>query len=109
MMTQIRFDKIDGFIGVYDGTRYLVLFGNEKYDFIYKKIRYLIGVKSGMAYVITHSYPKTKEHSFESLPIEKIITFHNVIILIKPFFNKYKGNYYYNIFLEKVSYESTKK
>ena len=30
----IRFDKIDGFIRVYDGTRYLVLFGSEKYDSI---------------------------------------------------------------------------
>ena len=25
---------IDGFISIYDGTRYLVLFGAEKYDFI---------------------------------------------------------------------------
>ena len=30
----IRFDKINGFIGVYDGTKYLVLFGVEKYDLI---------------------------------------------------------------------------
>ena len=30
----ITFDKVDGFIGVYDGTRYLVLFGSEKYEFI---------------------------------------------------------------------------
>ena len=35
---RIRFDKIDRFIRVYDGTRYLVLFGSEKYDFIYYKI-----------------------------------------------------------------------
>ena len=28
----IRFDKIDGFIKVYDETRYLVLFNSEKYD-----------------------------------------------------------------------------
>ena len=34
---RIRFDKIDGFIRVYDRTRYLVLFGSEKYDFIYYK------------------------------------------------------------------------
>ena len=27
---EIRFKKIDGFIKVYDGTRYLVLFGPEK-------------------------------------------------------------------------------
>ena len=29
----IRFDKIDGFTRVYNRTRYLVLFGKEKYDF----------------------------------------------------------------------------
>ena len=37
----IRFDKIDGFIRVYDRTRHLVLFLREKYDFIYNRIRYL--------------------------------------------------------------------
>ena len=38
---RIRFDKIDQFITAYDGTRYLLLFGGEKYDFIYKRIRHL--------------------------------------------------------------------
>ena len=28
------FDKIDGFIRVYDATRYLVLFGSEKHESI---------------------------------------------------------------------------
>ena len=37
----IRFDKIDGFIRVYDRTRYLVLFGSEKYDSMYNRVRYL--------------------------------------------------------------------
>ena len=27
---QIRFNKIDGFIRIYDGTRYVTLFGYEK-------------------------------------------------------------------------------
>ena len=31
---RIRFDKIDGFIRIYDGTRYLTLFGTKKYDAI---------------------------------------------------------------------------
>ena len=31
----IRFFKIDGFISIYDGTRYLTLFISEKYDAIY--------------------------------------------------------------------------
>ena len=38
----IRLDKTDGFVRVYDGTRYLVLFGSEKYDIIYDGIRYLM-------------------------------------------------------------------
>ena len=41
----VRFNIIDGFIRVYDGTRYLVLFGSEKYDSIYCRVRYLINVK----------------------------------------------------------------
>ena len=42
---RIKFNKIDGFIRIYDGTRYLVLFGSEKYDSIYNKTRYLRSVK----------------------------------------------------------------
>ena len=41
----IRFDKIDGLIRDSGGTRYLVLFGSEKYDYIYNRIRYLISEK----------------------------------------------------------------
>ena len=36
------FHKIDGFIRVYDGSRYLVLFALEEYDDIYNRIRCLI-------------------------------------------------------------------
>ena len=39
-----------------------------------------------------------------SSPIEKILTFHNVVILIKSVVNENK-NHYYNIFLEKGSYK----
>ena len=61
-----RFDKIDGYIRVYDGARHLVLFGSEKYDFIYKRIRYLISVKCGITYNISHNYAKIKVDSYES-------------------------------------------
>ena len=37
----MSFDKTVGFIRLYDWTRYLVLFGLEKYDAIYNTIRYL--------------------------------------------------------------------
>ena len=65
-----RFDKVDG---AYDGTRYLVLFGLEKYDAICNRIRYLIGQKSGITYIISHNYPKIKIDSCNSLPLEKNI------------------------------------
>ena len=100
---RIRFDKIDRFIRVYDGTIYLVLFGSEKYDFIYSRIIYLVGVKSGITYVISDNYTKLKVDSYDSLHLEKTMPFHNVIIFIKSVFNKDKSNNYYKIFLEKAS------
>ena len=45
-LLRIRFDDVDGFIKVCDGIRYLVLFGSERYDAIYNRIRYLISQKS---------------------------------------------------------------
>ena len=63
----IRFDKIDGFIRAYDGTRHLVLFGGKKNDFIFSRIRYTARVKSCIRYVVSHDYAKIKvdsDHSF---------------------------------------------
>ena len=57
---RFRFDKIDGFIRVYDGTIYLVLFGSEKCGLIYSIIKYLLGVKSSITYVISHNYATDK-------------------------------------------------
>ena len=48
----LRFDKIDGFIRIYEGTRYLTLFGSEKCYAIYDKIRYLINLKSSITWLI---------------------------------------------------------
>ena len=61
----IRFHKGDGFIRIFDGTRYLTFFRSEKYDAIYKKMRYFINLKS----------VETKVHSYDSLPMEKGIAF----------------------------------
>ena len=96
-------------LGFLMGTRYLVLFGPGKYDVIFIRIRYLIGVKSG-TYVIFHFYAKIKVNSYESLPLEKTSTFQSIIILNKSLFNKDKSNYYYyKIFLEKGLSELPKK
>ena len=64
---RIRFDKADKLIRVYDRTRYSVLLAGETYDFIYNRIRYLIGVKS------THNYAKVIVDSYDTLLLEKNI------------------------------------
>ena len=87
----IRFDKIDGFIRIYEGTRYLTLVGSEKYDAIYNRIRYLLSLKSSITYIFSHNFAKIKIDSYDSLPIEKRFSLHN--------------HYYYQIFLEKWSFK----
>ena len=47
--------------------------------------------------------------SDNSLPIEKTLTFHNVIIFIKSVVNENKNNYFGNIFLEKGFYKDKRK
>ena len=104
---QIRFDKRDGLIRIYDETRYLTLFASEKYDAISNRTRYLISLKSGTTYIFSHYFAKIKVDFFDSLPIEKILTLYNVIIHIKPFLNK--NHYYYKICSEKCFYQLAKK
>ena len=67
---RIILEKIDVFIRVYDGTRYLVLFGSEKYDSIYNRIRYFVTVKSVITYIISHNYVTIKLDSNDSFALE---------------------------------------
>ena len=101
----INFDKIDGFTRVYDWTRYSVLFGAKIYNFIYSMIRYLIEIKSGIANIFYHNYVEIIIYLCNTLPLDETLTFQDVIIIFTLSFNKYKNNYYCNIFLEKCSYK----
>ena len=88
-LLRVRFDKIAWFVRVYDRNKYLVLFGIEKHNSIYSRIRYLISVNGGISYIISHisqiifHYATIKVDSYDSLPLEKKITLRNVIVLIK--------------------------
>ena len=42
--TLIKFDKVEGFFRVYDGTKYLILLTPSRFDSNYNRSRYLIGV-----------------------------------------------------------------
>ena len=101
---RIKFDKIEGFIRVHGGEfRYLVLFDYRLFEISHFK--YLKSEKSCITDSINHNFRKIRIDSYDSLPIEKRLTFHNVIILIKSVVNKNKNEYYYNIFLEKGLYK----
>ena len=102
---RLRFDKIDGFNKIYDKIRYLVLFDYSYCDKICDKIKYLVSEKSGITDSINHNFAIIRIDSNDSLLSEKILTFHNVIILTKLFINKNKKKFSNNIFLEKVSYK----
>ena len=70
------------------------MFGFEKCDAIYNKIKYLISQRDGISYTFSHNYAKFKFDSLGSLPLQETSALYNVIILIKS------NNYYYNIFLD---------
>ena len=94
-----KYDEADGFI------RHLALFDCGWFDKICDRIKYLINEKSGIKDSINHNFARIRIESYNSLPIEKILIFHNIIILIKSVINKNENNYYYNIFLEKGLYK----
>ena len=102
---RIRFDKIDRIIRIYDGTRYLTLFGTKRFDAIYDRINYFISLKSSVTYIFSYYFAKIEVDYYDSLPTEKTLTLHNVIIVIKSVLNKDKNHSYYKIFLQKCSHQ----
>ena len=74
-------DKIDRFFRVRGGEfRYLVLFDHGSFDEISDKIKYLISEKGGITDSINYNFGKIRIDSYNSLPIQKILTFHNVTV-----------------------------
>ena len=61
--------------------------------------------KIGITYIISNNFAKIEVDYIDSLALEKELTFHNVIFLIKAVFNKDKNHCYYIIFLGKSSYK----
>lgn len=74
---RVWIDKIDEFIGIYDESRYLVLFAREKNELIYNRIRYPASQKSGYTYDFSCIYAKIKVVSYDSF----FSRLHNAIIL----------------------------
>ena len=62
----IRPNKKDGYIRIFDGTRYLVLLCLGKYDDIYNRITYLINLKISITYIFSNYYVKIKNNFYDS-------------------------------------------
>ena len=60
---QIRFDKIDGFIRVFDGTRYLTLFGSENMKLFTTELD--VSLKSSIMFFYQY-FAKIKVDSYDS-------------------------------------------
>ena len=67
---------------------YLIL----DYDVIYNRIRYLVSEKTGLTDNINDNYARIRIDSFNSLPRDKTLTLHSVIMLIKSVVNKNENN-----------------
>ena len=91
---RIRFNKIDGFIKIHNNIWYLVLFDYSYCDKICDRIKYLIRESSGITDSINHNFGNNRIDSYNFLLIEKILTFHNDLILFKSVANKNKNEYY---------------
>ena len=59
-------------------------------------------LKSNISGIYTHNYTKTKINSDDDFPIEKTITMHNVIMLIKFAYNENHNHSYYKLFFKKL-------
>ena len=81
----IMFDKVNRFIRNYDGNKYLVLFGLENDEVIYR-ITLFIRLKSGIAHVFSYNFGKIKIDSDDDFPLEKTLTLYIIIIFIKSKF-----------------------
>ena len=81
------------------------MLGGGFYDEIYDRIKYLVSKKSIITNTINHNFARIRIYWYNSPTIENILTFHNLIILIKSVVNESKNKYYYYIFLEKGSYK----
>ena len=81
-------DKVNEFIRDIARSKYLVLFSSEQFDDIFNRFRCLIELEVGVKYVAFSNYAKIKIDSDDDLLLEKALTMHNVVMLIKSVFGK---------------------
>ena len=89
---RIRYNKIDGFIKIYNRIRYLVLFDCGWFDIICDRNKYLTSEKMVLQIVSIIILQGSEFIHVVLYLLQKILTFCNVIILIKSVLNKNENN-----------------
>ena len=79
----------------------LVLFDYGWYDKICERVKYLISEKMVLQLVLIIMLEESEQIHIIWYLQKKILTLHNIIILIKSVVSKNRNHYDYNIFLEK--------
>ena len=97
---RIKFDEANGFIRVYRGIRYLLLFGPENMMLFTVELYILLAGKAALHMIFLIIMQKLELILMILCLYKKYLQ--NVVTLIKSLLNKDKNHYYYNIFLEKV-------
>ena len=89
--TSLTVISLDSALKKYENYNPQALLKECKY--IEKKVVKHILEKSGITDSINHNFSRIRIDSYDSLPTEKVLNFHNVIILIKSVANKNKNEY----------------
>ena len=82
----IRFEKIDGFIYflfLQYNLKHLILFDYRLFNKLCDKIKYPISTKTGITNSNNDNFGRIIIDSYNSLLTKNILTFRNVIVLIK--------------------------
>ena len=98
---------LDGFIEVKDGSKYLNVALNDynnnvlkKYSEVWKGIKnQIVKVNNGLGGEYNKDYMKIKFDSGDDLPLNKVMKFYDLTVIIRSIFEK-DGKYYPQIFLD---------
>ena len=99
--------ELDGFIDEKNGNKYLnITLTDSNNDVLIKYAEVWNGIKNQIKKINNDSvveydkdYMKIKFHSDDNLPLDKVLKFHAVIIIIRSVFER-DGKYYPQIFLD---------
>ena len=101
----------DGYIEEINGYKYLIFASTDKskevltkYTELWNKIKNMIQKLNDKPGEYEKGFIKIKFDSYDNLPLNKLLKFHNLTIIVRPVFQE-DNKYYPQFFLDKCFYE----